>query len=86
MPGSASIPTVLSETSWKSGVAAASGPLNPRMMLLAHYYMGGEIVKLVEHYGGRIALVHDIGQGAAFEFRLPWRRPAPPQDHTGDTR
>jgi signal transduction histidine kinase len=42
--------------------------------------------EIVEHYGGRIALVHDIGQGAAFEFRLPWRRPAPPQDHTGDTR
>ncbi len=26
-----------------------------RLMLLAHYYMGGEIVKLVERYGGRIA-------------------------------
>ncbi|PIE16039.1 MAG: quinolinate synthetase [Proteobacteria bacterium] len=25
------------------------------LMLLAHYYMGGEIVKLVERYGGRIA-------------------------------
>src|SRR5690606_38152194 len=24
-------------------------------MLLDHYYMGGEIVKLVEHYGGHIA-------------------------------
>jgi len=27
----------------------------PRLMLLAHYYMGGEIVKLVERYGGHIA-------------------------------
>ena len=27
----------------------------PSLMLLAHYYMGGEIVKLVERYGGRIA-------------------------------
>ena len=24
------------------------------LMLLAHYYMGGEIVKLVEHFGGEI--------------------------------
>jgi len=26
-----------------------------QLMLLAHYYMGGEIVKLVERYGGKIA-------------------------------
>ncbi len=25
------------------------------LLLLAHYYMGGEIVKLVEHYGGSVA-------------------------------
>ncbi len=29
--------------------------LGSRVMLLAHYYMGGEIVKLVERYGGHIA-------------------------------
>ncbi len=29
--------------------------LGPDLMLLAHFYMGGEIVKLVERYGGRIA-------------------------------
>jgi quinolinate synthase len=29
--------------------------LGPKVMLLAHYYMGGEIVKLVERYGGHIA-------------------------------
>jgi quinolinate synthase len=29
--------------------------LGPRLMLLAHYYMGGEIVKLVERYGGHVA-------------------------------
>jgi quinolinate synthase len=29
--------------------------LGPELMLLAHYYMGGEIVKLVERYGGRVA-------------------------------
>jgi len=27
----------------------------PELMLLAHYYMGGEIVKLVERYGGKVA-------------------------------
>jgi len=29
--------------------------LGPQLMLLAHYYMGGEIVKLVERYGGHVA-------------------------------
>jgi len=28
--------------------------LGPELMLLAHYYMGGEIVKLVERYGGHV--------------------------------
>jgi quinolinate synthase len=32
------------------------GPL----MLLAHYYMGGEIVKLVERYGGRVADSYEL--------------------------
>jgi Na+/proline symporter/nitrogen-specific signal transduction histidine kinase len=42
--------------------------------------------QIVEHHGGAIALVdagadgagdgHDIGQGACFEFRLPWTPPA----------
>lgn len=32
----------------------------PSMMLLAHYYMGGEIVKLVERYGGRIADSYEL--------------------------
>jgi quinolinate synthase len=32
----------------------------PRLMLLAHYYMGGEIVKLVERYGGRIADSYEL--------------------------
>ncbi len=31
-----------------------------RLLLLAHYYMGGEIVKLVEHYGGRIADSYEL--------------------------
>ena len=37
----------------------------PRMMMLAHYYMGGEIVKLVEHYGGRIADSYELALQAA---------------------
>jgi len=31
-----------------------------KLMLLAHYYMGGEIVKLVERYGGRIADSYEL--------------------------
>lgn len=36
-------------------VRPALATLGDRVMLLAHYYMGGEIVKLVERYGGHIA-------------------------------
>jgi quinolinate synthase len=32
----------------------------PSLMLLAHYYMGGEIVKLVERYGGRVADSYEL--------------------------
>jgi quinolinate synthase len=31
-----------------------------RLLLLAHYYMGGEIVKLVERYGGRVADSYEL--------------------------
>jgi len=31
-----------------------------RILLVAHYYMGGEIVKLVERYGGRIADSYEL--------------------------
>lgn len=37
----------------------------PSLMLLAHYYMGGEIVKLVERYGGRIADSYGLALQAA---------------------
>jgi quinolinate synthase len=41
---------------WMDGyIRPALDALGPQVMLLAHYYMGGEIVKLVERYGGRIA-------------------------------
>jgi len=36
-------------------IRPALATLGDRVMLLAHYYMGGEIVKLVERYGGRVA-------------------------------
>jgi quinolinate synthase len=38
----------------------AQAEFGPRLLLLAHYYMGGEIVKLVEHYGGRIADSYEL--------------------------
>jgi quinolinate synthase len=41
---------------WMDGyVRPALAALGDRVMLLAHYYMGGEIVKLVERYGGHVA-------------------------------
>lgn len=41
---------------WMDGyIKPALAALGDRVMLLAHYYMGGEIVKLVERYGGQIA-------------------------------
>jgi quinolinate synthase len=36
-------------------IRPALAALGGRAMLLAHYYMGGEIVKLVERYGGHVA-------------------------------
>ena len=38
----------------------AQAEFGPKLLLLAHYYMGGEIVKLVEHYGGRIADSYEL--------------------------
>ncbi len=41
---------------WMDGyLRPALRELGGELMLLAHYYMGGEIVKLVERYGGHIA-------------------------------
>jgi len=41
---------------WMDGyIRPALDVLGDRVMLLAHYYMGGEIVKLVERYGGHVA-------------------------------
>ncbi|MGM0574706.1 MAG: quinolinate synthase NadA [Myxococcota bacterium] len=38
-----------------SYIVPALDHFDGRIMLMAHYYMGGEIVKLVERYGGHIA-------------------------------
>jgi len=38
--------------------------LGPTLMLLAHYYMGGEIVKLVERYGGHVADSYELARQA----------------------
>jgi quinolinate synthase len=41
-------------------VVKALDHFGDRLMLLAHYYMGGEIVQLVERYGGRIADSYEL--------------------------
>ncbi len=38
-----------------SYIRPALDHFGPKLMLLAHFYMGGEIVKLVERYGGSVA-------------------------------
>jgi quinolinate synthase len=46
---------------WMDGyIRPALDHFGPSLMLLAHYYMGGEIVKLVERYGGRIADSYEL--------------------------
>jgi quinolinate synthase len=46
---------------WMDGyLQPALKEFGPRLLLLAHYYMGGEIVKLVERYGGRIADSYEL--------------------------
>jgi quinolinate synthase len=36
-------------------VKPAQAHFGPSLLLLAHFYMGGEIVKVIEHYGGGVA-------------------------------
>jgi len=46
---------------WMDGyIRPALDAFGPSLMLLAHYYMGGEIVKLDERYGGRIADSYEL--------------------------
>jgi quinolinate synthase len=57
------LPDRLPETvlPWMDGyVRPALDHFGPSLMLLAHYYMGGEIVKLVERYGGRVADSYEL--------------------------
>jgi quinolinate synthase len=46
--------------------------LGPKLLLLAHYYMGGEIVKLVERYGGRIADSYELALQARSNEAAEW--------------
>ncbi len=43
-----------------SYIRPAREHFGPSLMLLAHYYMGGEIVKLVERFGGRIGDSYEL--------------------------
>ena len=45
-------------------IEPARAALGPELVLLAHYYMGGEIVKLVERYGGLIADSYQLAREA----------------------
>ncbi|MEX2204842.1 MAG: quinolinate synthase [Myxococcota bacterium] len=45
-------------------IEPARAALGPELILLAHYYMGGEIVKLVERYGGRVADSYQLAREA----------------------
>ncbi len=50
---------------WMDGyIHPALDALSPGLVLLAHYYMGGEIVKLVERYGGKIADSYQLAREA----------------------
>jgi quinolinate synthase len=45
-------------------ILPAQRELGPELVLLAHYYMGGEIVKLVERYGGLVADSYQLAREA----------------------
>jgi quinolinate synthase len=45
-------------------ILPAQQALGPELVLLAHYYMGGEIVKLVERYGGLVADSYQLAREA----------------------
>jgi quinolinate synthase len=50
---------------WMDGyMLPALDALGGQLMLLAHYYMGGEIVKLVERYGGHVADSYQLARQA----------------------
>ncbi|WP_418318528.1 ATP-binding protein [Piscinibacter sakaiensis] len=41
--------------------------------------------QIVEHFGGRIELRADQGQGACFVFTIPWQQPESPAEPAGDS-
>lgn len=50
----------------------AFADLGGDVLLLAHYYMGGEIVKLVERYGGRVADSYELALQARDHAEVKW--------------
>jgi len=61
------LPDRLPETvlPWMDGyLEPALEHFGDKLLLLAHYYMGGEIVKLVERYGGRVADSYELALAA----------------------
>ena len=52
-----------------SYIRPALAELGSDVVLLAHYYMGGEIVKLVERYGGMVADSYQLARQAVLQPR-----------------
>ena len=51
---------------WMDGyLRPAMKQLGDSLLLLAHYYMGGDIVKLIEHFGGMVGDSYQLGLMAA---------------------
>lgn len=46
-------------------IKKAQNHFGPRMLLLAHYYMGGDIVRLIEQFGGQIGDSYQLALMAA---------------------
>jgi Na+/proline symporter/nitrogen-specific signal transduction histidine kinase len=83
-------------------------PPEQRALIFEKFRQGGEVTnrpagtglglhisrQIVEHFGGRMVLRPDVGQGACFAFTLPWRRDtrqsgpatAPAEPDRGDPR
>ncbi|MAZ77826.1 MAG: quinolinate synthase NadA [Legionellaceae bacterium] len=46
-------------------IKPAQDYFGPQLMLLAHYYMGGEIVKMIDHFGGEVGDSYQLALKAA---------------------
>jgi len=75
-------------------------PPDQRVLIFEKFHQGGDdgarpagtglglpiSRQIVEHFGGRIAVRGDIGQGACFEFWLPCVPPPAEKHDSGDPR